>query len=1043
MKKRISILCMAMLALSPFVAMQAAPLSPQQAMQKAASWMSARKGQATSASDLHRAPVQMHLTAAPTGSNLVYAFNATGGGYVIVAGDDRIDDVLAYSLTGTIDSNRMPPAMQDMLTSYAEQISYMQQNGLTPHKAPTHPAVQPLIQTKWGQDWPYNHLTPNNCPTGCMATSMSQVMYYHKWPQDSTARFITPKEKAIVQPTIFDWDNMQLTYSADGSYPESQVTAVAHLMQVVGASVDMVYAKSQSGSFSRLIKPALIGCFGYDKGIHFVLRDDYTIDQWDNMMYEELANNRPIIYNAMTSWGSGHSFVCHGYDGDGKYYINWGWDGDNDGYFVLSILDSEGTGTGGGGLNNRWSVLQDAVIGIQRPTEGTTVQNPGYVQVAQYLLLSEPEITRDADGNYPLMHLNTVYYAMTDAFGFWPELLNEEGEVIYQPKQMDFKHINTIDDNYKCLNCKMSIPGNLADGTYRWVSYYALDNTSGKLLPCAGNDNIYIEMVVNNGHISLKPRPVKDLELTNPQHTLDEGKIARITFDVKNVGDEFNGNLFVVSNSFLKATECVAIPAGETQQVEFRLKSDKQFDNTTPYRIYTDPMLMHKVYGEGKELEAHFEDYDVSLTNIDMENKVVVSRIITGKISAVNVGDAPFNNFMGVRIVNPDNEDEYITDFMTSRYLSAPIGGTATMNVMAFLPANVKRIRIKLGYNNMLSNTVYTTLGDFDVVDGAVAIKTDGKALTLPSGTKVTMPEGYDTFYSIGSKIEEVVPNSNPNAVYYVDDPQSVRGLDNNIVLDIEGNSYKDINVYDGHNFYLLNQKLFVTDDHYINYYRTFTNDDVNTWAPLWMSYDEFEGLTDLTTGKDWTYRLFPYTIAGLLTPNTVIMKTECSDASRIPTHWNNMGLYYFIYPSMVGHTFKFKLNKSWTEQAPWIENNLFDWIKVAGRFWQQELDNVYEQQGNKFVRKEHAVIPAFRSYLAATAILENSTVHTFYDFEPEYIMTLPTEPDPDPSSTSIIDIASKQENADPAWYTIDGLRLLSEPTAPGLYIHNGKKIVK
>jgi len=85
------------------------------------------------------------------GNEQVYAFNAQGGGYVIVAGDDRIDKVLAYSLNGKIDASTIPAAMQSMLTSYAEQIDYMQSHGLSPHKSPTHPAIAPLMKTTWGQ----------------------------------------------------------------------------------------------------------------------------------------------------------------------------------------------------------------------------------------------------------------------------------------------------------------------------------------------------------------------------------------------------------------------------------------------------------------------------------------------------------------------------------------------------------------------------------------------------------------------------------------------------------------------------------------------------------------------------------------------------------------------------------------------------------------------------------------------------------------------------------------------------------------------------
>ena len=1031
-------------ALALNVTSQAAPLTPQQAKDKAIAFMTQKKGSAAVRS-MDRTSWSPVSELVNVGSDKVYAFNAKGGGYVIVAGDDRIDDVLAYSLKGSIDATTIPPAMQTMLESYAEQISYMQEHGLSPHKAPSHTAVEPLMKTKWGQDWPYNHLTPNNCPTGCIATSMSQVMYYHKWPQDSTARFITPKEKKIVQPTIFDWDNMQLTYNSDGQYPESQVTSVAHLMNVAGASVDMVYSASQSGSYSRLIRPALLGCFKYDKGMRYLLRDDYTIDQWDEMMYNELANNRPIIFNACTSWGSGHSFVCHGYDGNGKYYINWGWDGDHDGYFVLSILDSGGTGIGGGGANNRWSIHQDAIIGIQPPVEGSVDQTPGYVQIAQHLLLSERNLTRDADGNYPLIHLRTVYYSVYDATGIWPVLINSQGEVVYQPSGKEYMILNTISNDYSCCNCKVDIPKNLANGTYRWVSYYAHESRPGMVYPCDGNDNFYVQMEVNDGNITLQPFPVKDLELTNAQTTLDDGKISRITFDVKNIGDEFNGNLFVVADNSIRCEECVAIRAGETQQVEFRLKSDQIFDPSIPFRVYTDPMLMHRVYGEGEEFDAHFEDYDLSQTNIDMENKKVSAHIITGKISSVNVGTAKFNGNMGLKVVNPNDEDEVYSSYVTPSRLSAPIGGTASMNVLAKIPANVNRVRIKLGYNDRLANTVFSTIGDFDVVDGVVAVSANGTAVALPLSDKITMPEGYDAFYGIGTNVQEVIPNSNPNTVYYVDDPTKVTGLDNNIVLNKDGCSFKDVNIYDGHNFLLLDNMMILEEGNLI-YYRTFTEEEVNTWGTLWMVYDDLESITDVTTGEDWSYRLFPYVVRGVLEPNIIVLAKNFIDPMYSRGQWNNISIFYFIYPSMVGHTFKFTLNKSWTERFRWSDTRINDLISLAGKSWYQELDNVYGQQGNKFVRMDHVSVPPFRSYLKpASALLTSSpasTVRLLAEMPSEYILTMPEESDPG-ATTAIDEITVNPVDADPAWYTIDGRRLPTEPAAPGLYIHNGKKVIK
>jgi hypothetical protein len=311
-------------------------------------------------------------------------------------------------------------------------------------------------------------------------------------------------------------------------------------------------------------------------------------------------------------------------------------------------------------------------------------------------------------------------------------------------------------------------------------------------------------------------------------------------------------------------------------------------------------------------------------------------------------------------------------------------------------------------------------------------------------GNKVTMPEGYDALYTIGSNITEVVPNSNPNTVYYVDSPTNVSGLDNNIVLDNEGRSFKDVNIYDGHNFFLIND-LMILEEGNLNYYRTFTEEEVNTWTVLWMVYDDMVSITDLTTGEDWTNRLFPYSVYGVAEPNTIVLFKNFLDPSISHLQWNNIAIFYFIYPSMVGHTFKFTLNKSWTEQFRWTDSRISDFISLSSKPWHHELDNVYEQQGNKFVRTQHAVAPPFRSYLTTAASLlahATSTVHPLYEYPTEYILTMPTDPDPG-TNTGIDETTVNSDNADPSWYTIDGRRLPNEPVAPGLYIHDGKKVIK
>jgi hypothetical protein len=52
--------------------------------------------------------------------------------------------------------------------------------------------ISPLLSCQWNQDLPYNKYCPvvkyankglNPAATGCVATALSQIMYYHKYPE--------------------------------------------------------------------------------------------------------------------------------------------------------------------------------------------------------------------------------------------------------------------------------------------------------------------------------------------------------------------------------------------------------------------------------------------------------------------------------------------------------------------------------------------------------------------------------------------------------------------------------------------------------------------------------------------------------------------------------------------------------------------------------------------------------------------------------------------------------------------------------------------
>ncbi len=281
-----------------------------------------------------------------------YIFNAEhDGGFVIVSGDDRTVPILGYSDKGKISDDNMPDNLRGWLEGYALQIEALDE-GAEPanHEGSYMPAIEPLIKTKWYQAEPYNLLCPTyidndgeemRYSTGCVNTAVAQVMNYYQWPKDCPAiDAFTTKTKRIYCPalpaTTFKWELMKNEY-----YPynrgESE-DAVAELMVYIGQANKTDYEESGSGTNVNL--EAMSNIFGYSRCARLISRSQYSTDEWESLIYRELASHRPVLYGGYAEEGMGHLFVCDGYKGNGLYHINWGWGGGSDGYYVLSALRS-------------------------------------------------------------------------------------------------------------------------------------------------------------------------------------------------------------------------------------------------------------------------------------------------------------------------------------------------------------------------------------------------------------------------------------------------------------------------------------------------------------------------------------------------------------------------------------------------------------------------------------------------------------------------------------------------------------------------------
>ena len=329
-----------------------------------------------------KAPQGRLMTSAPTvkwthevknSSNAAmaaYYIVNTDKGYVIVAGDDRAREILAYGNGTLTELNDLPEAMKLFLNKFQKQMEYLQAHpGLMVDKSIYRGgiSVEPLLRTAWAQGKPYNMYCPkvgrDYCKVGCSAISLAQVMRYWEYPAGSPALpGYTGEEFGVTVPALpeytFDWENMWDTYenytteSAIDRIPEANKKAITYFLRYVGQAETMDYGTNMSGAEYPEIMQA-IRTFGYDEGVHIEMKWDYddgtvnyTEEEWGELIQSELVAGRPLVYCAFDTSGEGedmtimgHAFNVDGYDAENDmYHVNFGMSSALNTYYALDAF---------------------------------------------------------------------------------------------------------------------------------------------------------------------------------------------------------------------------------------------------------------------------------------------------------------------------------------------------------------------------------------------------------------------------------------------------------------------------------------------------------------------------------------------------------------------------------------------------------------------------------------------------------------------------------------------------------------------------------
>ena len=296
--------------------------------------------------------------------NEFFVFNdAANGGYVVVSGEERMPDILAFSVNGIYNEEEIPCNMKAWLDGYAKQVSYLRAHPEAKSVRRAHASkanISNLLDCWFNQREPYNKQCPTSggrCLTGCVATAMAQIMYYHKWPNQTleTIPAYTTATLNISVPgspvTTIDWANIRKSYNNGDTYSPEQENAIATLMKLCGSSVEMDYTTTASAASTYDAGIALKKYFGYNDLIEEVYRDNFSTDEWEQLVYDELNAKRPVLYSGQSS-KDGHAFVLDGYK-DGYFHVNWGWGG-SDAYVSMT----------GGGNWQGYTTGHSAVINI-------------------------------------------------------------------------------------------------------------------------------------------------------------------------------------------------------------------------------------------------------------------------------------------------------------------------------------------------------------------------------------------------------------------------------------------------------------------------------------------------------------------------------------------------------------------------------------------------------------------------------------------------------------------------------------------------------
>lgn len=631
-----------------------------------------------------------------------YVFNnPVHTGWVIVAGDDRARPILAYGDEDFFDENDVPECVQDWLNGYVEQIEAIDKIKAEPQVvtqesviAATKTKIAPLLFSKWAQGLPFNQQCPSYstsdgtkyCPAGCVATAMAQLMYYYKSsygslaiPAYTSSNDGFTNERPALPKTTFNWSIMNPWYN-DESSTSTSAKEVQKLIKYCGQAVEMDYGKNSSSATSD--RNAFVYYFGYDRYSQQISRTDVNATTWENVIYTELAQGRPVYISARKLNG-GHAFICDGYDGAGLYHINWGWRGSNNGFFALNALsDGNSGGTGAASGEEGYTIKLQIIIGLEPSKSSQTSSD--YNTVSIYNSITAPNGT-----TYTRTSSASAFSDVALIVNYWNQSCQtytyDLGWALYDSNG-NIKSTHTVISNkslqggyYTYPTSSLSIGSGISSGTYYLKPICRISGTSPWHLARGSGVN-YVKATITSGQLKLQiydEQSVQNLTVNG----VTRGSIAKvgspmeIFVNVTNNGLTDYNYIYMWVDGVLKTATTTDIGIGQTGNVNLYYTPTKSGSNNLKF---TADRAGELVLFNGEVTV----DAPTSAT-LSANNSISMSRnTITVKSVLTNTSSSTYNNYIVARMWKhrPNSGNTGYGDNSMTQILNLSAGSTKTLN---------------------------------------------------------------------------------------------------------------------------------------------------------------------------------------------------------------------------------------------------------------------------------------------------------------------------------------------------------------------------